>query len=152
MAIQRTLSIEDANPANLSTISATQNKEYTDLDISLALTSSTKDVFKKHNAESVKFAIKNLLLTNQGEKPFNPYFGGNLYNFLFELADDHTERAMTREIKNVIEVFEPRVDINSLETRINMAPDENSAEITVIFKIINTGELVEFTTVLSRLR
>jgi hypothetical protein len=33
-----------------------------------------------------------------------------------------------------------------------MQPDDNAVEVTVIFKIINTGELVEFTTVLSRLR
>jgi phage baseplate assembly protein W len=152
MAIQRALSIEDRDLVNLSTVKATQNKEYTDLDISLALTSSTKDVFRKHNAEAVKFAVRNLLLTNQGEKPFNPYFGGNLSSFLFELTDDYTEKSLVREIKNVIEVYEPRVDINSLIVNVNMRPDENSAEVTVIFKIINTGELVEFTTVLSRLR
>lgn len=152
MAIQRALSIEDRDLVNLSTVKATQNKEYIDLDISLALTSSTKDVFRKNNAEAVKFAVRNLLLTNQGEKPFNPYYGGNLSSFLFELTDDYTEKSLVREIKNVIEVYEPRVDINSLVVNVNMAPDENSAEVTIVFKIINTGELVEFTTVLSRLR
>ena len=152
MAIQRALSIEDKDLINLSTVKATQNKEYIDLDISLALTSSTKDVFRKNNAEAVKFAVKNLLLTGQDEKPFNPYFGGNLYDYLFELADEHTEKSIIREIKNAVEVYEPRVDINTLGVSINMSPDQNSAEVTVVFKIINTGELVEFTTVLSRLR
>ena len=59
---------------------------------------------------------------------------------------------MIREIKNNIEVFEPRVDMSSLDVIVDMQPDQNSAEITVIFRIINSGELVEFTTVLSRLR
>lgn len=113
---------------------------------------TTKDVFRKRNVESVKFAVKNLLLTNQGEKPFNPYCGGNLYNFLFELADPATEKNIIREIRNVIEVYEPRVDVPSLRVVVNMQPDDNAVEVTVIFKIINTGELVEFTTVLSRLR
>lgn len=152
MATQRALSIEDKDLVNLSTVKATKNKEYVDLDISLALTSSTKDVFRKNNAEAVKFAVRNLLLTSQNEKPFNPYFGGNLRDYLFELADDYTEKSIVREIKNAIEVYEPRVDINSLGVSINMRPDNNSAEITVVFQIINTGELVEFTTVLSRLR
>ena len=71
---------------------------------------------------------------------------------MVELADEHTEKSIIREIKNAVEVYEPRVDINSLGVSINMAPDQNSAEVTVVFKIINTGELVEFTTVLSRLR
>jgi phage baseplate assembly protein W len=152
MATQRALSIEDKDLINLSTVKTTQNKEYSDLDISLALSNTTKDVFKKFNAQSVKFAVRNLLLTNQGEKPFNPYYGANLYDYLFELSDQHTERSMIREIRNAIEVFEPRVDVSSLEILVNMEPDNNSAEVTVIFKIINTGELVEFTTVLSRLR
>lgn len=152
MATTRALSIEDTNLASASTVAATTNKEYSDIDLSLALRTNTKDIFKKHNAESVKFAVKNLLLTNQGEKPFNPYYGGNLYNFLFELADGGTERALVREIRNVLEVYEPRVDIPSLKVIVNMQPDFNSAEVTIIFKIINTGEQVEFTTVLSRLR
>jgi phage baseplate assembly protein W len=152
MATQRALSIEDKDLINLSTVKATQNKEYSDLDISLALTPSTKDVYKKHNVQAVKFAVRNLLLTNQGEKPFNPYYGANLYDYLFELTDEYTEKSMIREIKNNIEVFEPRVDMSSLDVIVDMQPDQNSAEITVIFRIINSGELVEFTTVLSRLR
>ncbi len=152
MATTRALSIEDTNLASASTVAATTNKEYSDVDLSLALRTNTKDIFKKSNAEAVKFAVKNLLLTNQGEKPFNPYYGGNLYNFLFELADGGTEKSIVREIRNVLEVYEPRVDIPSLKVIVNMEPDQNSAEVTVIFKIINTGELVEFTTVLSRLR
>lgn len=152
MAITRALSIEDTNLQASSTVTATRNKEYSDLDISLAIKPTTADVYKKLNAESVKFAVKNLLLTNQGEKPFNPYYGGNLYNFLFEIADDSTEKSIIREVKNVIEVYEPRVDLPSLEVIVNMQPDRNSAEVTIVFKIVNTGELVEFTTVLSRLR
>jgi phage baseplate assembly protein W len=152
MAITRSLSIEDTNLRASSTVTATRNKEYSDLDISLAIKPTTSDVYKKLNAESVKFAVKNLLLTNQGEKPFNPYFGGNLYSFLFEIADLTTEKAIVREVTNVIEVYEPRVDLPSLKVIVNMEPDQNSAEVTIVFKIVNTGELVEFTTVLSRLR
>lgn len=152
MAITRALSIEDTNLSSASTVTATRNKEYSDIDLSLALKSQTRDIYKKLNVESVKFAVKNLLLTNQGEKPFNPYYGGNLYNFLFELADGGTEKSVIREVKNVLEVYEPRVDIPTLKVLVNMQPDYNSAEVTIIFKVINTGELVEFTTVLSRLR
>jgi len=148
----KSLSIEDANLSSISTVVTTSNKEYSDIDISLAIKPTSADIYKKLNAESVKFAVKNLLLTNQGEKPFNPYFGGNLYNFLFELADEATEKNIIREVKNVIEVYEPRVDASTLRVRVDIKPDDNSVEVTVIFKIINTGELVEFTTVLSRLR
>ena len=57
----RALSIEDANLRSTSTVTTTQNKEYSDLDISLAVKDTTGDVYKKLSAESVKFAVKNLL-------------------------------------------------------------------------------------------
>ncbi len=37
---------------------------------------------------SIEQSLINILLTNKGEKPFNPAFGGDLYASLFELIPD----------------------------------------------------------------
>lgn len=42
------------------------------------------DIYKKHDAAAVIQAVENILLTNHFEKPFNPFFGGNLRAMLFE--------------------------------------------------------------------
>lgn len=151
MATTRAVSIEDANLGQ-SGLATTQNRQYIDLDLSFAKKQTTGDVYKKQNAAAVKQAVKNLLMTNQNEKPFQPYFGANLSRFLFELADEDTEEDIQEEIRNVIEVYEPRVDLGSLQVTTRLLADFNSLEVTVVFRVINTNEVVDFTTVLSRLR
>ena len=74
---------------NLSTrpITTSRTTSYTDIDLTFT-NKASGDIFKKTDAAAVKQSIKNLLMTNNGEKPFNYFFGGNLNDYLFELADD----------------------------------------------------------------
>lgn len=67
----RVFSLEDGNISKKPIITS-QNRTYTDIDLSFSR-KSTGDVFKKTDAASVKQAVKNLLLTNLGEKPFRPF-------------------------------------------------------------------------------
>ena len=67
----RAYSIEDTN-LNASLISS-RKINYRDIDLSFAA-KPAGDLFKKVDAASVKQAVKNLLLTNRGEKPFQPEF------------------------------------------------------------------------------
>jgi phage baseplate assembly protein W len=151
MAAKRALSLEDGN-IQQSSIAATRNIDYIDVDLSLDITPVAGDIYKVKGAAAVKQALKILLMTNRGEKPFSPYFGGNIQTYLFELADNYTEREVEFSIINAIKTYEPRVDQKSLIVKAISAPDLNSLEITVIFKIINTTQTLEFTTNVSRLR
>lgn len=151
MATNRALSIEDGNLATVS-LATTRNKEYVDLDLAFNKKPTSGEIYKKTNAAAVKQAVKTLLLTNQNEKPFQPYFGANLNQYLFELADYETEKEIERDIENAIRTYEPRVDAKTLEVSAEVSPDYNSLEVTVVFRIINSTETVEFTTVLNRLR
>jgi phage baseplate assembly protein W len=151
MATNRALSIEDGNLATVS-LATTRNKEYVDLDLAFNKKPTSGEIYKKTNAAAVKQAVKTLLLTNQNEKPFQPYFGANLNQYLFELADYETEKEIERDIENAIRAYEPRVDAKTLEVSAKVSPDYNSLEVTVVFRIINSTETVEFTTVLNRLR
>ena len=76
----RAFSIEDGNTSG-STVNSTRDREYRDIDLTLTK-KPTGDVYKKESLDSVKQAVKNLLLTNEYEKPFRPFFGGNLNNLL----------------------------------------------------------------------
>jgi len=151
MATTRALSIEDTNLDKV-TVGATRNRSYLDIDLAFDKKPSSGEIYKKTNAAAVKQAVKTLLLTNRNEKPFQPYFGANMNNYLFELAEKGTATQIQNEIRNVIEVYEPRVDAGSLEIKANVLPDYNTLDVTIIFKIINTNERVEFTTALNRLR
>lgn len=151
MATNRALSIEDGDLGQV-TIATTRNREYVDLDFAFDKKPTSGELYKKRDAAAVRQAVKNLLLTNQNEKPFQPFFGGDLNSFLFELAEVDSADEIEQQIRTAIEVYEPRVDSRSLDIRVNIEPDNNALSITVVFRVINTNEVVEFTTTLNRLR
>ena len=148
MAIRRVLSTEDGN-LQKSTLISSRTVDYLDIDLTFAKRPSG-DIYKKKDAAAVKQSIKNLLLTDFYEKPFQPFFGGNLRAMLFELADEDTEDEVEENIINAINKYEPRAEI--LTISVNVLPDQNDMRVSVYFKIINTQETVTFTTNLSRLR
>ena len=148
MAIRRVLSTEDGN-LQKSTLISSRAVDYLDIDLTFAKRPSG-DIYKKKDAAAVKQSIKNLLLTDFYEKPFQPFFGGNLRAMLFELADEDTEDEVEENIRNAINKYEPRAEI--LTITVNVLPDQNDMRVSVYFKIISTEETVTFTTNLSRLR
>ena len=83
--VAKAFSIEDGNQQGLTLVGA-RKRVYSDIDLTFAK-KLDGDVFKKQNAAAVKQSIKNLLMTNYMEKPFQPFFGGNMSDFLFELND-----------------------------------------------------------------
>ena len=148
MAIRRVLSTEDGN-LQKSTLISSRAVDYLDIDLTFNKRPSG-DLYKKRDAAAVKQSIKNLLLTDFYEKPFQPFFGANLRAMLFELADDDTEDEVEENIRTAINKYEPRAEI--LTITVNVLPDQNDMRVSVYFKIISTQETVTFTTNLSRLR
>ena len=148
MAIRRVLSTEDGN-LQKSTLISSRTVDYLDIDLTFAKRPSG-DIYKKKDAAAVKQSIKNLLLTDFYEKPFQPFFGANLRAMLFELADEDTEDEVEENIRTAINKYEPRAEI--LTITVNVLPDQNDMRVSVYFKIISTQETVTFTTNLSRLR
>lgn len=71
-----------------------------------------------------------------GEKPFEPFFGSEISNSLFELATPLTEVSIIEDIKNAIFNFEPRVDGKDVDVKINLSSDTNEIEISVAYNII----------------
>lgn len=143
----RAFSIEDGN-LNTS-IASTRTRKYVDLDLSLTA-KPAGDVYKKFDADAVKQSVKNLLLTGRGEKPFQPYFGSDLYSALFELDADFDPEYVQNIVADAIANFEPRANV--LSVTVQLQPDYNSLDITVQFQVINTKEIVTVDVSLARLR
>jgi phage baseplate assembly protein W len=68
--------------------------------------------------QSGKSAIKSdlihLLLTNRGERLYQPDFGANLKQYLFEPNDDITAEAIKLEIQESVKRFIPNLKITEL--------------------------------------
>lgn len=144
----RVFSQEDGNLA-VKPITTSRTKSYTDIDLTFT-NKPSGDVYKKTDAESVKQAIKNLLLTNYSEKPFLPYYGGDLNRFLFNLNTEFDEDNMQDRIAEAIISYEPRVRLKTV--KVTLLPDENYVQCKINFQIISTLEQVEQNITLTRLR
>ena len=60
-----------------------RNKLYSDISLKFTIHPAYHDIRPLTDLEAVKAAIINIVLTNKGERPFNPYFGCNVTKLLF---------------------------------------------------------------------
>lgn len=146
--VTRAFAVEDGNLSTAS-LTTTRTKVYKDIDLTFAKKPSG-EVYKKTDAAAVKQAVKNLLLTNKFEKPFQPEFGGDLNNLLFELVDNDTVYEIDGAIREAVRRYEPRAQVRQVAT--NLQPDANSISVTVTFQVVNTEEVVTLDTTITRLR
>ena len=149
MATSRALSIEDRQLGTVTLITAV-DRAYTDIDLTFERKGGTNDIYKKTDAAAVKQAVKNLISTNHFEKPFVPYYGGNIRSMLFELANDNSSTEIENNIRNSIYQYEPRAEVISVDAVVE--PDQNNVRVTLTFKVVSTQQLITFTTVINRLR
>ena len=110
----------------------------------------TKQLARVTDADSVAQSIRNLVLTNLGERPFQPNLGSDVMASLFEPADEITATRINDAIKNVIEYSEPRARL--LDVSVTLGPDDNSMVVTIIFSLINSREPERLDILLKRVR
>ena len=123
---------------------------YSDLDLNFGIHPVKKDLVTKKDENAVAFAIRNLILTNHYERPFQPEIGSNIRRLLFENVDTVTAAQIEREISEVIGNFEPRAQVS----RVNAipSPDENKYQIYLEFFIINSTSPITINFFLERIR
>jgi len=90
-----------------------------------------KQTFTTNNA--IKANIKNLLLTNKGERPLNPSFGNGLNQMVFENDDTITKELIRDKITNTINKYIPSVQINDITFDDNL--NDNSIKFSITFSL-----------------
>ena len=147
---KKNFSIQDGNLQNRP-ITTSISRTYSDIDCSFEPKALPKgDIFLKKDAAAVAQSVKNLLMTNHGEVPFQPLKGGNLNDFLFELADDMESDEMEDIIREVIETYEPRATVKQLISKFRY--DYNSVNMTIIFLIDNLQKDITLNVTIARTR
>lgn len=87
------------------------SKAFKDIKIDFARNPFTDDVAHVRNDNSIKQALKNLVLTVPGEVPFDNSIGSRVNELLFEPMDELISDALQDEIASTINKFEPRVSL-----------------------------------------
>lgn len=109
-----------------------------------------KDLVRKVNEDCVKQSIRNIILTNKGERLYNSNFGSQLSALLFEPFTETTQSSVKSVIETAITNYEPRASI--IDVRVEGDIDTNSLVVTIIFSVINKEEPVTLQLILNRIR
>lgn len=124
---------------------------FTDIDFNFFAHPRTGDITIKENDEAIKQSVKNLVLTNFGERPFRSKLGSRVKSLLFELSTPLTTWSIETEIRNVINNYEPRVNIlNVIVAMDDLQP--NTCYIEIVFKIKNSETPISINLILERTR
>ena len=128
----------------------TNTREYRDLDLNFKIHPIRKDI-NKHTAEmAVINSIKNLVMTQHYEVPFQPEVGSNIQKLLFEPLDSVTGSLVEMEIKQTIQNFEPRVSVSKVQVFPNY--DKNGFSVGMEFFIVNRTDPITIQFFLERVR
>ena len=138
----------DAQATNLSKRSA---KIYKDLNLNFLAHPVKKDIQRLYDIESVKRSVRNLVNLNRFDKPFHPEIFAGVRELLFEPVSPFVIDILQSQIENILNVYEPRIDLQSVIIIDNS--DNNEYRITIDFFILNVkSDIITLETILERTR
>ena len=125
-------------------------RQFSDLDLNFTPHQVTGDVGFKKDENAVKQAVKNLVLTQNFERPFHSEIGSSLRSLLFEPATPMTKEILRKTISDTITNFEPRVELLGVDIRYTL--DDTAVDVRIRFKIKNTFTPIDVSLTLERTR
>jgi len=108
------------------------------------------DLARKIDEEAVKESIRNLILTDRGERLFQPDIGSDVRKMLFENITNATIELIKDLISTTIRNYEPRVNLIGVDVITSI--DSLQLDVIITFNIINRLEPVTFVITLDRAR
>ena len=110
------------------------SKSFKDLSMSFKFNPLSGDLITLKNENAIARAVRNIVLTTPGEKFFDPDFGSNVGEILFENVDDITAVSIEDEIKSSLKNYEPRVELIDVNVEPNF--DENQFDVIISYRIV----------------
>ena len=107
-------------------------------DISMTFQSNplNDDLIAIKNENAIARSVRNIVFTTPGEKFFNQSFGSRITESLFENIDEITATIIVDEIRQSIDNYEPRVEVDDVKA----FPDyeNNSFDVIIIYDIVGS--------------
>tara|TARA_R100000008_G_C3554095_1_gene152196 strand:+ start:700 stop:1101 length:402 start_codon:yes stop_codon:yes gene_type:complete len=115
------------------------SQTFKDISASFQVNPINDDLIAVKNATAIARSLRNLIMTQQGERFFNPLLGSQVTGLLFENIDELTASAIKDEITTTINNFEPRVDL----TEVDVSPNQDNSEfnVTINYEIVGIDVL-----------
>jgi len=110
------------------------SKSFRDVSLSLRVNPANSDLIVLRNENAISRAMRNLILTEKGERFFDPEYGSNVKKLLFENATSFTADLLKDEIEYTINNYEPRVKL--IDVKVEPNYDYNEFNIAIIYRVI----------------
>lgn len=120
--------------ADKETIRGTIPIYYSDFYINFNKNPITNILALATNEEAIKQSLRNLVLTNLGERFYSPNTGSKVLASLFELQDIASEDLLKKLVEEAV-FQEPRVRLIQIDLR--PMPDNNAYQLTITFNLVN---------------
>ena len=134
----------------MATVTTDIVRDFKDLDLNFNIHPIRKDISKSIGPMAVVNSIKNLILTNHYERPFQPDVGSNVRRLLFENLDNITATTIKDEIERTIVNYEPRATVKTINVTADY--DKNGFKVYLEFFIVNQTAPIVINFLLERIR
>lgn len=124
--------------------------KFSDIDFNFTRNPITNDVSILIDDAAIKASLRNLILTDMGERPFNSKLGSSIRSLLFEPASPIIASELESRIRNVIRNYEPRVVL--LRVEVTLDNDANSFNALIGFRLRDDNRPLVVPVSLKRLR
>ena len=129
-------------------LASNKSRSFKDIGMAFGRNPFTNDVSIVKNENSIKQALRNLVMTSPGEIPFNKNVGCQVMQLLFEPLDGFTADTIKDEIINTINQYEKRVQLRSVQV---VPYGENSKlAVTIVYQVVGIPIVEEVKFVLQR--
>ena len=120
------------------------SRGFKDLAVSFKRNPNTKDFSAVKNENAIKQSVRNLILTQFGERPYQYDIGSRVTGLLFEPYDVFLAEDLRDEIFNTISRLESRVEVNNVVVK--PTEDENTLDVGIAYTIVGQQvvQTVEF--------
>jgi len=127
-----------------------EDKRYSDIAISFNMSPVTGNISKVTDAQSIKQALRTLIMTTRGERFYDKTYGSSVHNLLFDMIDPITADTIRMTIEESIRNYEPRVEL--VQVSVKTDADNLQYKVAIFFRIINIPEIQQLDLTLKRVR
>ena len=122
---------------------------YSDFHKDLRISPISKDIALLKDEDAVKQSIKNLILTDPGERLMQPYVGGGIKGLLFENITPGVLKVIETRCRDTINTFESRAEL--INVTASSSYDDNTVNVFIQFYIRNVDKPITLDLILERI-
>jgi len=138
------------NKITRTDVASDKKPYYSDFYTNFNVHPQNKRLAKYTNEEAVKRSVRNLILTEKYDRPFQPEIGSRINSLLFENMSDTISDQLKKTIAETIETYEPRARIVDIVVQAN--EPRHAYDVYIYFEVINSVNPITLNLTLYRVR